>query len=156
MVVACCVMFGKPTSAMARNSNLGRYWVCSPFRASLSWVLPLSIVIGFAIEIGQIYLFPLIGDLSDVGIYALGASSGAWMTVFLARGLSTPEPTAAQSVENSIAILILLLLLLLIIIIITIVIVIIIINYMIVFSALLLLSVLSAFVLLCFILLLLL
>ena len=99
-LVACCVMFGKPTSAVARNSDLGSYWVCSPFRSSLSWVLPLSIAIGFAIEIGQIYLFPLIGDLSDVGIYALGASSGAWLTVFLARGLSTPEPTAAPSVEN--------------------------------------------------------
>jgi hypothetical protein len=99
-LVACCVMFGKPTSAMSHNDNLGRDWVCSPFRASLSWVLPLSIAIGFAIEIGQIYLFPLIGDLSDVGIYVLGSSSGAWLTVFLARGLSTPEPTASQSVDN--------------------------------------------------------
>ncbi len=99
-LVACCVMFGKPTSAIARNDNLGRDWVCSPFRASLSWVLPLSIVIGFAIEIGQIYLFPLIGDLSDVGIYALGASGGAWLTVFLARGLPTPEQTEPQAVEQ--------------------------------------------------------
>lgn len=70
----------------------------SLYRTAMGWAIGLSIAIGFAIEIAQIYLLPLIGDLSDVGIYAFGAAIGAWLTVFIAFGAAIDRRVATSPV----------------------------------------------------------
>lgn len=92
-LVACYVMvryreFPFPSSASLR----------SLYRTAIGWAIGLSIAIGFVIETTQIYLFPLIGDFSDVGIYALGAAIGAWLTVFIAYGAAIDEPVIEEPI----------------------------------------------------------
>jgi VanZ family protein len=80
-LVACCFMFG-------RRNDIGRFEQTDSLwrRHAFQSALVLAIPIGLIIEILQVYRFDLIGDLSDVGTYALGAGVGAWLTIFIVKG----------------------------------------------------------------------
>ena len=92
-LVACYVMVLYRQFPFQSNASLR-----SLYRTAIGWAIGLSIAIGFVIEITQIYLFPLIGDFSDVGIYALGAAIGAWLTVFIPYGATIERELAVSPV----------------------------------------------------------
>jgi VanZ family protein len=92
-LVACYVIFLFRQFPCGPNASLR-----SLYRTAMGWAIGLSIAIGLVIEITQIYLVPLIGDFSDVGIYALGAAIGAWLTVFIAYGAAIDRKFAASPV----------------------------------------------------------
>jgi VanZ family protein len=92
-LVACYVMVRYREFPFQPSASLR-----SLYRTAIGWAIGLSIAIGLVIEITQIYLFPLIGDFSDVGIYALGAAIGAWLTVFIPYGATIERKLAASPV----------------------------------------------------------
>ena len=99
-LVACNVMVLQRQFSFMPSASLRLL-----YRTAIWWAIGLSIAIGFVIEIMQIYNFPLIGDFSDVGVYALGAATGAWLTVFIACGGATDRKVATSSViEESLGI----------------------------------------------------
>ena len=92
-LVACYVMVLYRQFPFQPSSSLR-----SLYRTAIGWAIGLSIAIGFVIEITQIYLFPLIGDFCDVGIYAFGAAIGAWLTVFIPYGATIDRKLAVSPV----------------------------------------------------------
>lgn len=78
-LVSGCLIFGESS------------WTKKPYQSCIWLTLVLSVSIGLIIEIAQIYLEPFVGDLTDVGVYATGASAGAWLMVFLVKGLGENE-----------------------------------------------------------------
>ncbi|MFM8398214.1 MAG: hypothetical protein ACKOAH_10325, partial [Pirellula sp.] len=77
-------------------------------RKSTSRFGPLVLVaglLGLIIEVSQVYLEPLIGDINDIWVYVLGALLGAWSTLFLFQGQSVlgnidADPIADQAVAQ--------------------------------------------------------
>lgn len=89
---------------VAGSILFGKHSANQSYRSSILWALGISIALGLVIEISQIYLKPFIGDLTDVGIYATGASAGAWLMVYLVKGVAlgssvTPDQPSSHHEE---------------------------------------------------------
>lgn len=74
LVALASVVSARGTSAVGESVRWG-FWL------GMVWSLGLGVVI----EVAQVYLPPILGDMSDIGIYAVGYGLGFWLSLLVVR-----------------------------------------------------------------------
>jgi VanZ family protein len=78
---------GKLLSFSVLGCLFASHWIFGKNSSSrFACLVLVAVLLGLVIEVSQIYLEPLVGDINDIWVYVLGALLGAWSTLYLFRG----------------------------------------------------------------------